>query len=266
MNDLVKILNEKNFWSKTKNLSALIIFLIETLHNELNKSDKNSEQKQTFVGIEYNFQLLFKYFSESFSQNNRSIISDIFYGMTNYKTKCLNCNSLMHEIQCFYFLEFSLEKVKVFKNKNENLLSIYDCFDYYQKKDYLDNENKIYCNRCKTNSNSANSYELLICPKSLIISLNRVDDNFDIKLYFEEFLDIKKYVNIYQESPSYYELIGIVCNCDFSKENDYFISFCKSFKDFNWYKYDNKKVNLSSFQEASSTGIPYILFYSYINR
>ena len=266
LNDLVKILNEKNFWSKTKNLSALIIFLIETLHNELNKSDKNSEQKQTFVGIEYNFQLLFKYFSESFSQNNRSIISDIFYGMTNYKTKCLNCNSLMHEIQCFYFLEFSLEKVKVFKNKNENLLSIYDCFDYYQKKDYLDNENKIYCNTCKTNSNSANNYELLICPKSLIISLNRVDDNFDIKLYFEEFLDIKKYVNIYQESPSYYELIGIVCNCDFSKENDYFISFCKSFNDFNWYKYDNNKVNLSSFQEASSTGIPYILFYSYINR
>ena len=266
LNDLVKILNEKNFWSKTKNLSALIIFLIETLHNELNKSDKNSEQKQTFVGIEYNFQLVFKYFSESFSQNNRSIISDIFYGMTNYKTKCLNCNSLMHEIQCFYFLEFSLEKVKVFKNKNENLLSIYDCFDYYQKKDYLDNENKIYCNTCKTNSNSANNYELLICPKSLIISLNRVDDNFDIKLYFEEFLDIKKYVNIYQESPSYYELIGIVCNCDFSKENDYFISFCKSFNDFNWYKYDNNKVNLSSFQEASSTGIPYILFYSYINR
>ena len=172
----------------------------------------------------------------------------------------------MHEIQCFYFLEFSLEKVKAFKNKNENLLNIYDCFDYYQKKDYFDSENRIYCNRCMTKSNNTNNYELLICPKSLIISLNRVDDNYDIKLYFEEFLDIKKYVNHYKESPSYYELIGIVCNCDFSKENDYFVAFCKSFKDLNWYKYDNEKVNLSLFQEASSTGIPYILFYSYIQR
>ena len=132
----------------------------------------------------------------------------------------------------------------------------------YYLTDYLLNS----INKCKTNSNSRNNYELLVCPKSLIVSLNRVNDNFDIKLYFEEFLDIKKYANQYEDSPSYYELIGIVTNCDFSKEKNYFVAFCKSFKDFIWYKYDNEKVNLSSFQEASSTGIPYILFYSYIKR
>lgn len=124
LNDLINILKEKIFWNKTKNLSALIIILIESLHNEMNKSDKNNEQKKILVGTEYNFKLAFKHFSESFIQNNRSIISVIFYGIINYKITCLNCNSLMHEIQCFYFLEFSLEKVKAFKNKNENLLNI----------------------------------------------------------------------------------------------------------------------------------------------
>ena len=265
-NDINNILNEKIEWKKTRNLNSIIIILIETLHNELNKANKDNEENNAPIGAEYDFQLTFDLFFKNFTKNYKSKISDIFYGMFNYKTLCLKCNCLKHDIQCFNFLEFSLEKVKAFKNKNENIVSINDCFDYYQKEDFLDSENSIYCNRCKNNSNSKNSYELLICPKSLIICLNRVDDNFDIKLYFEEFLDIKKYVNYYQESPSYYELIGIVCNCDFSKENDYFISFCKSFKDFNWYKYDNENVNLSSFQEASSTGIPYILFYSYIIR
>lgn len=265
-NNINNILNEKIDWNKIRNLSSLIIIIIETLHNELNKANKDNEDNRAPIGAEYDFALTYDLFCKNFTKNYKSIISDIFYGRFNYITICQNCKSLKNDVQCFNILEFSLEKVKAFKNKNENLVNINDCFDYYTKEDYLDSGNKIYCNRCKISSGSINAYKLLACPKSLIVSLNRIDDNFDIKLYFEEFLDIKKYVNHYQESPSYYELIGIVTNCDFSKENNYFIAFCKSFQDFNWYKYDNEKVNLSSFQEASSTGIPYILLYSYIQR
>ena len=32
------------------------------------------------------------------------------------------------------------------------------------------------------------------------------------------------------------------------------------------YKYNDAKVDISSFQEASTTGVPYILFYSMIKR
>ena len=46
----------------------------------------------------------------------------------------------------------------------------------------------------------------------------------------------------------------------------HFIAFCKSFVDQKWYKYNDAMVNNSSFQEASTTGVPYILFYSYIKR
>jgi ubiquitin C-terminal hydrolase len=33
-----------------------------------------------------------------------------------------------------------------------------------------------------------------------------------------------------------------------------------------WYKYNDSLVDRSSFQEASTTGVPYILFYSVIKN
>jgi len=68
LNDLINILKEKIFWSKTKNLSALIIILIESLHNEMNKPDKYSEQKQILVGTEYNFKLVLNIFQNLLSK------------------------------------------------------------------------------------------------------------------------------------------------------------------------------------------------------
>jgi len=46
----------------------------------------------------------------------------------------------------------------------------------------------------------------------------------------------------------------------------HFIAFCKNFIDGQWYKYNDTQVNISLFQEARSTGVPYILFYSFIKR
>ena len=44
----------------------------------------------------------------------------------------------------------------------------------------------------------------------------------------------------------------------------HFIAFCKSFVDQKWYKYNDAQVDLSSFEQAKNTGVPYILFYSFI--
>ena len=46
----------------------------------------------------------------------------------------------------------------------------------------------------------------------------------------------------------------------------HFIAFCKSFGNQQWYKYNDAIVDPSSFEEAKNTGVPYILFYSYIKR
>ena len=89
-------------------------------------------------------------------------------------------------------------------------MNIYECFEFYQKNDFMSGENQIYCNNCRCMSNSENITKLIICPYVLVINLNRGKGlQFDVKLIIEEYLNIRNFV-YYAESPTFYELIGIV--------------------------------------------------------
>ena len=45
----------------------------------------------------------------------------------------------------------------------------------------------------------------------------------------------------------------------------HFIAYCKNSYNDKWYKFNDAFVTESSFQEASSIGLPYVLYYSYIS-
>jgi ubiquitin C-terminal hydrolase len=112
-------------------------------------------------------------------------------------------------------------------------------------------------------SDSCNYTKLIICPNILVINLNRGKGlQYDVKLNFGEHLNIKEFIYYNNASPTIYELIGIVTHFGPSSMGGHFIAFCKSFVNNQWYKYNDAIVTSSSFSEASSTGIPYILFYS----
>ena len=83
---------------------------------------------------------------------------------------------------------------------------------------------------------------------------------YDIKILFEEFLEIKNYV-YFEESPHFYELIGVVTHLGSSDMSGHFIAFCKNSENFKWYKYNDAIVTESSFQEVVNFGVPYVLFY-----
>jgi ubiquitin C-terminal hydrolase len=241
----------------------LILFLMETIHNELNTA-KNINPPQAVN--QYDYETTFNLFSNYFANNYQSIVSNLFYGMYNSMMKCLNCNIVTHNIQCYNILIFPLEEVRKYKNRMQNMVDIIECFEYYQKEDYMMGQNQIYCNNCHTMANSVNISKLIIAPNVLVINLNRGKGlQFDVKLTFGEFLDIKNFI-YYKDSPNFYELIGIVTHFGPSSMGGHFIAFCKSFVDQNWYKYNDAQVDISSFQEASTTGVPYILIYSIIQR
>ena len=242
----------------------LILFLMETLHNELNKINNNiANMSNNFIN-QYDYQITFNNFCKFFSKNYNSVISHLFYGMYNSMMQCLNCKIITNNIQCFNILIFPLEEVRKFKNNIQNIVNIYECFEYYQKDDIMMGQNQIYCNNCKIMANSINKSKLIICPNVLVIILNRGKGlQFDVKLNFDEYLNIKNFI-FYEQSPSFYELIGIVTHFGPSSMSGHFIAFCKSFVDQKWYKYNDAQVNISTFEEARITGVPYILFYSYI--
>ena len=260
--DLISEMNPLFAGIQANDSKDLVLFIMETMHNELNHPNQNIQINQ--VQNQYDYETTFRVFSNFFVNNYNSVISNLFYGMYNSMMTCLNCNVTTHNVQCFNIMIFPLEEVRKYKNKF-NKVNLNDCFEYYQKEDYMMGENQIYCNNCNAMANSCNKTKLIISPNILVINLNRGKGlQFNVELSFGEYIDIKNFIFYKDQSPTYYELIGVVTHFGSSDMSGHFIAFCKSFIDYKWYKYNDSRGDLSSFKEASTVGVPYILFYTHI--
>ena len=147
---------------------------------------------------------------------------------------------------------------------NNNVVSLYDCFYYNQKTDYFTGDNRNYCNICKQLYESYYTTKIFICPTILIIILNRGRGNiYNVKLYFDEKIDISDFVLQKEKPKIIYNLYGVITHIGQSGPNAHFIASCKSPIDNNWYRYNDAIVNkIEDVQkEVINFGTPYILFY-----
>ena len=270
--DVISEMNSLFAGIQANDSKDLILFLLETMHNELNLENKNinninnQENYVDDIQAQYNYEMALKNFSNYFKEKYNSIISSLFYGMFNSIMCCQNCNVVLNNVQCYNILIFPLQKVKEYKMKMDNIVDLYECFDYNQRPDLISGKS-FYCNNCRTMVDNVNTTKILYCPKILVINFNRGKGlEFDVKINFPEYIDIINYVYYKDNSPSFYELVGIVTHFGPSSMGGHFIAFCKSFGNQQWYKYNDAIVDPSSFEEAKNTGVPYILFYSYIKR
>ena len=270
--DVISEMNSLFAGIQANDSKDLILFLLETMHNELNLENKNinninnQDNYVDDIQAQYNYEMALKNFSNYFKEKYNSIISSLFYGMFNSITCCQNCNVVLNNVQCYNILIFPLQKVKEYKMKMDNIVDLYECFDYNQRPDLISGKS-FYCNNCRTMVDNVNTTKLLYCPKILVINFNRGKGlEFDVKINFPEYIDIINYVYYKDNSPTFYELVGIVTHFGPSSMGGHFIAFCKSFGNQQWYKYNDAIVDPSSFEEAKNTGVPYILFYSYIKR
>ena len=270
--DVISEMNSLFAGIQANDSKDLILFLLETMHNELNLENKNinninnQENYVDDIQAQYNYEMALKNFSNYFKEKYNSIISTLFYGMFNSITCCQNCNVVLNNVQCYNILIFPLQKVKEYKMKMDNIVDLYECFDYNQRPDLISGKS-FYCNNCRTMVDNVNTTKILYCPKILVINFNRGKGlEFDVKINFPEYIDIINYVYYKDNSPTFYELVGIVTHFGPSSMGGHFIAFCKSFGNQQWYKYNDAIVDPSSFEEAKNTGVPYILFYSYIKR
>ena len=177
---------------------------------------------------------------------------------------CCTCQKTSHNVQCFNILIFPLEEVIRYKGYNQNIINIYDCFDFNQKQDYMIDDNQINCNYCHKLCNYVIQTKIIICPNVLIIILSREKRLNDIKLGFNEYLEIKKYI-FYPESPHYYELVGVVSHFDGPDKSGHSIAFCRNSENCKWYKFNDAIVTESNIQEVLNFGVPDVLFYNNIN-
>ena len=73
-----------------------------------------------------NRELVFKDFGQFFFNENKSLISDLFYAISNTVTECFYCHQSYYTFQAYFFLTFPLEEVRkyIFQNNNQNINSV----------------------------------------------------------------------------------------------------------------------------------------------
>ena len=263
-----------------------IIYILEQLHKELKVSIKNNNIGNDNINQppnQYDKNITFAYFFDNFKEQC-SIISDLFFGFTETTNECINCknnynsqgliNPVYYNYQIFNCLIFPLEEVKNLKNNlfqmsnnyiiQNNTVSIYDCFFYYQKTDYFTGDNKNYCNLCKQLFDSMYTNRIFVSPNVLILILNRGKGNiYDVKLDFFETIDITQFV-LQKDMPSIiYNLYGVITHIGQSGPNAHFVASCKNQINNKWYRFNDAIVSpITNIQkEVIEFGTPYILFY-----
>ena len=241
----------------------LILFILEKIHKELNIK-KGIEPEQGEENNTY-FLSVFNAFVNYYESCNESIVSKEFYGYFVSIMKCGHCNITTYNVQIMNILFFPLEKVRIYTKTPYNFVTIEDCFKQYEELELLSGSDQIYCTHCKQVANGYNQNKIIISPRTLIINLNRGKGlEFKVGIKFKEYLDIKKYLLMSDKSPTYYELVGVISHFGENNMGGHFIAYCKNSYNNKWYKFNDAIVTESSFQEASSIGLPYVLYYSYV--
>ena len=223
----------------------------------------------------------FNHFIEDFKENT-SIISDLFFGINETNTICLNCKNnyiakgmyypICYNYGIFNCLIFPLEEVKKMKMEsiqnnfmmfNINTVSLIDCFCYNQKIEHFNGQNRNYCNMCKQLSDAMYINKIFSSPKYLILIMNRGKNNvYKIKLDFSELLDLNQFV-VKKDIQMLYSLYGVITHLGESGPSAHFVAACRSPVDKNWYRYNDSIVTpISNFnKDIYNFGIPYVFFY-----
>ena len=148
-------------------------------------------------------------------------------------------------------------------NQN-NRVSLFDCFLYYQKTNYFTGQYKNYCNICKQLCDSNYTTKIYTSPNILVLILNRGKGNiYDVKLDFTETIDISQFVLQKDKPQMIYNLYGVITHIGQSGPSAHFMASCKSPIDNKWYRFNDAFINpINNIQkEVIEFGTPYILFY-----
>ena len=252
----------------------LINFLLERFHHELNEPNSQTSNQNMIVNQMDEMQTLNAFFVEYFSAN-KSIITDLFYGIVETRSRCGGCGCTKYNFQIFSFLEFPLKEVNTFMFNNGRRMSLinqdgtnpdinlYECFDYYQKIDLMNGQNQMYCNICNFNRDTYYGSTLYSLPNFLIINLNRGKGAvYQCNVKFPETLNLLNYVT--NKDKTVLQLYAVICHYGPSSMSGHFIAYCKHRKTKKWYQYNDSTVTECTQPNEYNNGMPYILFYQAI--
>ncbi len=227
---------------------------------ECQKKNMNSGK----LPIKYNFQT-FNFLI--FPLEEVRLFRDKKFAMNNMNNMNMfnpNINQFMNPMGQFQNNLFINNNFFIINQNNNNVVNIYDCFDYFQKEELFVGENAMWCNECNGLFPTRNQTFIYTGPNILILILNRgVGIQFKIKLEYYESIDLNKYIIQKDIKSMIYDLYGVVTHLGESGDSGHFVASCKSPCDNKWYRYNDSIVfpinHIKS--EIIDFGTSYILFY-----
>ena len=289
-NKMCPLINEENP-PQYFNMYDMIKFILDTFHRELNIKKMNSSNQFSELNEENKIDLsnekdvLVKFLTK-FTNNNNSLISKLFFGLTKSKCVCNECGNTKYDFDYYSHLYFDLPKIKTYFANDKShgkiigFISLNDCLDYLRRDINLPSlfhdinlfilekfginrkSGKAFCENCQEETQCSLNNYLYSSNTILPIIIERGDDdNYlveDIK--FPNELDLENYIEFKKSVKKYY-LCGVVSNIGKNNTIGKFVAYCKMTHDGKWYKYFNEKFSSCTIDDIYNEGVPYILIY-----
>ena len=244
---------------KSRNPNDLLIFILCTLHKELNK------QKTKYISSPdpTNKSEVLKEGFNDFMKSNQSKISDNFHWFELKSKFCSGCKLKYYSFNNFETLD--LDILGTFQKNSYAPISLLSCLNYQSQK-----SQNIFCQKCQKYTQFQINTKIYSSPINFIFTLNRgyPDQNqnlLNIKFMVEEKIDIGQYLEN-KKAFTKFELIGIV---SYYMQEKKYVCFGKSPADKKWYLYNDEKVMDTNNNEVINSNnnmeyIPCILLYQFM--
>lgn len=235
----------------------LLLFLMDGLHEDLNKADNRKRLKE-----ENNDHLNDSQAADiawmKHKQLNESIIVALFQGQFKSTVQCLTCHKKSRTFEAFMHLSLPLP--------SSSKCSLQDCLKSFSKEEKLTDNNRFFCSNCKTRRDSMKKIEIWKLPPVLLVHLKRfsyegrwkqkLQTHVDFPL---EHLDLSQYV-IGPKTFKKYSVFG-VSNHYGGLDGGHYTAYCKNAIRQKWFKFDDHEVSEISVSSVK-TSAAYILFYT----
>ncbi|XP_068168767.1 ubiquitin carboxyl-terminal hydrolase 8 [Antennarius striatus] len=251
-------INEQFSGYDQQDSQELLLFLMDGLHEDLNKADNRKRYKeeendhlddQTAADLAWSKHKLL----------NESIIVALFQGQFKSTVQCLTCHRKSRTFETFMYLSLPLAST--------SKCSLQECLRLFSKEEKLTDNNKVFCRHCKAHRDSTKKLEIWKVPPILLVHLKRFSYEGRWKQKLQTYvdfsidcLDLSQYVIGPRQNLRKYSLFGL-SNHYGGLDGGHYTAYCKNALKQRWYKFDDHEVSEISLSSVKSSAA-YILFYS----
>uniref|UniRef100_A0A8C2C8Z6 ubiquitinyl hydrolase 1 n=1 Tax=Cyprinus carpio TaxID=7962 RepID=A0A8C2C8Z6_CYPCA len=236
----------------------LLLFLMDGLHEDLNKADKRRGYKEEDIDHLDDVSAAELAWSKH-KLLNESIIVALFQGQFKSTVQCMSCQHKSRTFETFMYLTLEMTC--------SSKCSLQDCLKLFSKEERLTDSNRFYCSHCKTHRDAIKKMQIWKVPPILLVHLKRFkyDGRWREKLqtlvdFPLDNLDLSQYVIGPKHTLKKYNLYA-VSNHYGGLDGGHYTAYCKNPLKQRWFKFDDHEVSDVSASSVRSAAA-YIFFYS----